>query len=61
MFNKEKILKKIVPELIWVVIIVITCKITAIENDTLITINAGKQDGVFEGLQLYKRAEFKKE
>lgn len=39
----------------------ITCKITAIENDTVITINVGKEDGLFEGLQLYKKAEFEKE
>jgi hypothetical protein len=39
----------------------ITCKVTTIENDTTITINVGKEDGVFEGLQFHKRAEFKKD
>lgn len=39
----------------------ITCQVTAIENDTVITINVGKEDGLFEGLQLYKKAEFEKE
>ncbi len=38
----------------------ITCQITAIENDTTITINVGKQDGVFEGLQLHKKIELGK-
>jgi hypothetical protein len=36
----------------------IICKITAIKNNTLLTINAGKEDGVFEGLQLHKKIEF---
>lgn len=39
----------------------ITCKIIAIENDTTITINAGKKDGIFKGLQLYKKTELEKE
>ncbi len=39
----------------------INCQITAIENDTILTINAGKENGIFEGLQLHKKVEFEKE